>query len=165
MQHTYLSYLLFTDSALSLGLWAVIPVPWTVFPRALACLLWYLSYNTYMHSDLTLQQLVMALNVSLGLESVLHDIFSLLSLYLERYSLGCWPVCWDISHTVSVIILCMRPANGRRRYIVTLSLIGWAHTQNDPCIYSMWMSALWSAGASYYKQEFSMFVSWCISIA
>ena len=27
----------------------------------------------------------------------------------------------------------MRPANKRGRYIVTSSLIGWAHTQNDPC--------------------------------
>ena len=32
----------------------------------------------------------------------------------------------------SGIILCMRPANERRRYIVTSSPIGWAHTQNDP---------------------------------
>ena len=32
------------------------------------------------------------------------------------------------------IILCMHPANERRRYIVTSSLIGWVHTQNDPCI-------------------------------
>ena len=32
----------------------------------------------------------------------------------------------------SGIILWMRPANERRRYIVTSSLIGWAHTQNDP---------------------------------
>ena len=31
------------------------------------------------------------------------------------------------------IILYMRPANERRCYIVTSSLIGWAHTQNDPC--------------------------------
>ena len=31
------------------------------------------------------------------------------------------------------IILCMRPANERQRYIVMLSLIGWAYTQNDPC--------------------------------
>ena len=30
------------------------------------------------------------------------------------------------------IILCMRPANERWRYNVTPSLIGWAHTQNDP---------------------------------
>ena len=29
--------------------------------------------------------------------------------------------------------LCMRPANERRRYIVTSSLVGWAHTQTDPC--------------------------------
>ena len=27
----------------------------------------------------------------------------------------------------------MRPANERQRYIVTLPLIDWAHTQNDPC--------------------------------
>ena len=32
------------------------------------------------------------------------------------------------------IILCMHPANERRRYIVMPSLIGWVHTQNDPCI-------------------------------
>ena len=31
------------------------------------------------------------------------------------------------------IILCMRPANEKRRYIVIFSLIGWVHTQNDPC--------------------------------
>ena len=29
---------------------------------------------------------------------------------------------------------CMRTANERRRYIVTSSLIGWTHTQNDACI-------------------------------
>ena len=28
--------------------------------------------------------------------------------------------------------LCTRPANGRQRYNVILSPIGWAHTQNDP---------------------------------
>ena len=31
------------------------------------------------------------------------------------------------------IILYMRPAHERKRHIVTLSLIGWLHTQNDPC--------------------------------
>ena len=31
------------------------------------------------------------------------------------------------------IIWCMRPANERQRYTVTLSLIGWAHTRNNPC--------------------------------
>ena len=34
------------------------------------------------------------------------------------------------------IILYIRPANERRRYIVTSSHIGWAHTQNDPRITS-----------------------------
>ena len=33
---------------------------------------------------------------------------------------------------LSGIILCMRPVNERRRYTVTPSLIGWAHTQNYP---------------------------------
>ena len=35
--------------------------------------------------------------------------------------------------TPSGIILCLCPVNRRRCYNVTLSLIGWAHTQNDPC--------------------------------
>ena len=29
------------------------------------------------------------------------------------------------------IVLCMHPANERQHYIVTSSLTGWAHTQND----------------------------------
>ena len=29
----------------------------------------------------------------------------------------------------------MHPAQESRRYIVMLSLIGWALSQNDPCIY------------------------------
>ena len=40
-----------------------------------------------------------------------------------------------MGHTaLSGIILYMRPANERRSYSVTPSLIGWAHTQNDPGI-------------------------------
>ena len=33
------------------------------------------------------------------------------------------------------IILCMRPANNRRRYIIKSSLIAWAHAQNDACFH------------------------------
>ena len=36
------------------------------------------------------------------------------------------------------IILCMCPANERRRYNVTLSFIGWTHTKNDPCFNGLW---------------------------
>ena len=36
--------------------------------------------------------------------------------------------------TMAGIILCMHPANERRRYNVTSSLIGWAHSQTDPCL-------------------------------
>ena len=35
---------------------------------------------------------------------------------------------------VSGIILCMCPANERRCYYVTSSLIGWVHAQNDPYV-------------------------------
>ena len=35
--------------------------------------------------------------------------------------------------TAAWTIMCMRPANDRRRYNVTAPLIGWAHAQNDPC--------------------------------
>ena len=38
-------------------------------------------------------------------------------------------------NTRAGIILCMRPANERWRYTVTLFLICWAPTWNDPCIY------------------------------
>ena len=41
----------------------------------------------------------------------------------------------------SWIVLLMRSANEWRRYIVTSSLIGWVHTQNDPC--SLESVALW----------------------
>ena len=35
-----------------------------------------------------------------------------------------------------MIILGMGSANERRRYTVTSSLIGWAHTENDPWVSS-----------------------------
>ena len=40
------------------------------------------------------------------------------------------PLCSEAS---SGIVLYMRLANERRRYIITSSLIGWAHIRNDPC--------------------------------
>ena len=36
--------------------------------------------------------------------------------------------------TCSRIIFFMHPANERWHYIATSSLIGWMHTQNNPCI-------------------------------
>ena len=37
-------------------------------------------------------------------------------------------------HPLSWLIVGLRPANDRRRYFVTTSLIGWAHTYNQPCL-------------------------------
>ena len=48
------------------------------------------------------------------------------------FSLYCFETT-VLQAVVARIILCMRPANERRRYIVTSSLIGWVHTQIDPC--------------------------------
>ena len=43
------------------------------------------------------------------------------------FVVACW--LW-----YSRVVLSMGLANERRRYNVTLSLIGWAHIQNDPCV-------------------------------
>ena len=37
-------------------------------------------------------------------------------------------------YVITGVLLCMRPANEWRRYIVTSSLIGWAHAKNGPWI-------------------------------
>ena len=44
-----------------------------------------------------------------------------------------------VTHRSDQGILSMGSANERQHYIVTLSLIGWAHTQNDPCWYSHYL--------------------------
>ena len=63
-----------------------------------------------------------------------------------------WSFLRDISHGMFYenradlmrCILWMRPANERRRYNVTSSLIGWAHPQKDPC--ASWEVILSRAG-------------------
>ena len=55
----------------------------------------------------------------------------------------------------SWFILCMRPANERWRYSVTPSLIGWAHTQNDPWDYPTY-DTYW---ANCVKSQFC----WCLA--
>ena len=49
-----------------------------------------------------------------------------------------------LSVAISGIIFGMGSANERRRYIVTSSLIGWAHTNNDPGL---------SICSGYWKQN------------
>ena len=43
----------------------------------------------------------------------------------------------------SGIIFCVRPANERWRYIVTSSLIGWEHTQNDHYTHDKYLLLIW----------------------
>ena len=71
-----------------------------------------------------------------------HHISRLLFVYWSRTFWGTLRRLITISllfHDESAgIILCMGPANERRRYDVTLSLICLAHTQNDPwkCVHN-----------------------------
>ena len=46
----------------------------------------------------------------------------------------------------------MGSVNERRRYIATPSLIGWAHTQNDPCLYSDIQSSLRYLTVNIFKE-------------
>ena len=45
---------------------------------------------------------------------------------------------------IAGIVLCMRPANERRCYNVTPSLIGWVHAQNDPCYRKSMGTTIWA---------------------
>ena len=45
-----------------------------------------------------------------------------------------WRCCMGLSWSSTGIILSMRPANGRQRWIVTLSFFGWVPIQNDPFV-------------------------------
>ena len=51
---------------------------------------------------------------------------------------------------ISGIILCIGSANERRRYTVTSSLIGWAHTENNPyrMVQSKWKWLLLKGGTA-----------------
>ena len=60
------------------------------------------------------------------------------------------------------IILCMRPANERRRYSVTSSLIGWAHAQNAPWTggwVGLW-GFLWWAPSAKRKDHHGVSSGW-----
>ena len=48
--------------------------------------------------------------------------------------------------------MCMRPANGKLRYIEKSSLIDWAHAPNDPCGYTYFVrQALWYSAYNLKK--------------
>ena len=91
--------------------------------------------------------------VSRTFETMFPHFISYLVLWgvsLEPYSFSCfyhqfcpsdsqifaWKWCFlnFFKAIFSKLILCMHPANRRRHYIVTLSLMGWVHTQNDPWV-------------------------------
>ena len=69
-----------------------------------------------------------------------YEESNLLQKDYRAYGLHLWKI---LHNNLTGIKLCMRPANERRRYIVTSSLIGWVHTQNDPC--TQIINAIWSA--------------------
>ena len=58
------------------------------------------------------------------------------------------PHSWPVRLRMAGIILYVRSANERRCYIVTSSLLGWAHTQNDP---SVCQNILWIQSMIYLR--------------
>ena len=48
-----------------------------------------------------------------------------------------WGLVLTTTPTFTGVIFFMRLANERLPYIVTYCLIGWVHTQNDPCFHRM----------------------------
>ena len=60
---------------------------------------------------------------------------------------------WHVVMT-SGILLAMGSANGRRRYVVTPPLIGWAHTKNDP----------WDINKCFPLHMFVLRSPWCSPI-
>ena len=53
---------------------------------------------------------------------------------------------------VTGLILGLCPANERRRYKVTPSLIGWAQTWNEPCVIMMQVVAMHPQGKKNWGQ-------------
>ena len=80
-----------------------------------------------------------------GSLETLHKVYQEIP-WLEKKDVHNILVLWTVIRNIKVItiypfqdgysriILCAHPANERRRYIVTSSLIGWAHFQDDPWI-------------------------------
>ena len=58
----------------------------------------------------------------------------------------------------------MRPANERRRYNVTLSLIGWVYKQNDPCCCIPGSSVLKSRRHSGVVTSFGVILTNCLHV-
>ena len=59
---------------------------------------------------------------------------NVVSHWLEAYTKWSLPVVdwhWGKDGNLGIFLF-MRPANEKRRYLVTSSVIGWAHTQKDP---------------------------------
>ena len=59
---------------------------------------------------------------------------------------------------ITGLILCLSPANERRRYFVTTSLIGWAQAYNQPCdllcaTYRCWAISRNSADWIFFSQN------------
>ena len=64
-------------------------------------------------------------------EDPMHDAFATYSWGVMHSELAL--VDTLAPQTISGLILSLRPANERRLYFVTSSLIGWAQTYNQPC--------------------------------
>ena len=71
---------------------------------------------------------------------------------LRRFARVCFVgvISFQWMHTTcSRTSLCMRQANERRRYNVTSSLIGWPHTQTNPCLFTSILNVFFAATRAF----------------
>ena len=108
---------------------------------------WYMYIDGLVQDCSNSIALPMELLKSYTKPSIYYKIFRYFNYFLSprnRFLFCVW--VYNISHEIcaqlSGIILRMHPANERWRCIVTSSLIGWAHTQNDPWVL-LWFVLFW----------------------
>ena len=111
---------------------------WRPFCRGLHVLIWCsATHKVWMHCDSSIQcwpglwgwDLPMGNSPQARINSTVCNVYNILCL-LNHHA----KFIMQIAGPSPGIILWVGPANERRCYIVTSSFIGWAHTQNDPCI-------------------------------
>ena len=88
------------------------------------CVLWYaaLTYNPRWDTDIYKR------NTTYSQYMISYTA----TVYTKNMDMVCAALLYFVLVRYQGIILCLAPANERRCYIVTSSLIDWVHTQNDP---------------------------------
>ena len=112
-----------------------------------------------------IQQIISHYSVHKSVENPMHTNDDLIDwcIYVLLYFLWFGLVLTNFTYFLQghlyVVILYMCSAHERRCYIVTLSLIGWAHIQNDPWFYGIYSLQWQHHGTTNHWQLHCLFNS------